>query len=42
MCEETLKASLGDGIKCIANMFRKPKNKYGVVYEDGTLSKGWI
>ena len=42
MSEETLKASLGDGIKCIANMFRKPKNKYGVFYEDGTLSKGWI
>ena len=42
MCEETLKASLADGIKVFGNMFRKPKNKYGVVYEDGTLMKGWI
>ena len=42
MCEETLKASLGDGVKVVCNLFRKPKNKYGVVYEDGTLAKGWI
>lgn len=42
MCEETLKASLGDGIKCVANLFKKPKNKYGVIYEDGTLQRGWI
>lgn len=42
MCEETLKATLSDGIKAIARSFRKPTNKYGVVYEDGSLQKGWI
>lgn len=42
MCEETLKASLSDGVKVFHNMIRTPKNKYGVVYEDGTLTKGWI
>lgn len=42
MCEETLKASLSDGIKVVVNLFQKPNNKYGVVYEDGTLTKGWI
>lgn len=42
MCEDTLKASIGDGIKVICNIFKKPKNKYGVVYEDGRITKGWI
>lgn len=42
MCEESLKGSIGDGVKVLANLFRKPKNKYGVVYEDGRLEKGWI
>lgn len=42
LCEETLKASLSDGVKTLCTMFQKPKNKYGVVYEDGTLEKGWI
>lgn len=42
MCEETLKASLTDGIKVVNHMISTPKNKYGVVYEDGRLSKGWI
>lgn len=42
MCEETLKASLGDGVKALGSLFKKQKNKYGVVYEDGTLMKGWI
>lgn len=42
MCEETLNASLGDGAKVVCNLFRKPKNKYGVVYENGTLTKGWV
>ncbi len=42
MCEETLKASVGDGIKVVTNLFRKPQNKYGVVYENGRLEKGWI
>lgn len=42
MCEETLKATLDDGIKVISTLFRKPKNKYGVVYENGELKKGWV
>lgn len=42
LCEETLTASLEDGIKMIAGFFRKPKNKYGVIYGDGTLTKGWV
>lgn len=42
LCEETLKASLADGIKAVAKIFTPAKNKYGVVYEDGTLQKGWI
>ena len=42
MCEESLKASIQDGIKVLYKVFNKPKNKYGVVYEDGTLEKGWI
>ena len=42
MCEETLKASLADGVKAILNRYIKPSNKYGVVYEDGTLEKGWV
>lgn len=42
MCEETLKANLSDGIKVISTLFRKPTNKYGVIYENGSLQKGWI
>lgn len=43
MCEETLKANLADGIKVMYKYFRRPKEgHYGVVYEDGTLSNGWI
>ena len=42
MCEETLKASLEDGLKVVCNLFRKPKNKYGVIYENGKLTKGWV
>lgn len=42
VCENTLKATLADGIKVISNFFKKPQNKYAVIYEDGTLSKGWI
>lgn len=42
LCEETLKASLEDGIKVIFKLFRRSENKYGVVYEDGTLTKGWV
>lgn len=42
MCEDTLDASFADGVKALCNLFRPPKNKYGVIYEDGTLQKGWI
>lgn len=42
MCEETLKASLSDGIKALLSIGRRPKNKYGVVYENGALMKGWV
>ena len=42
LCEETLKANLSDGVKMIGTLFRNPTNKYGVVYEDGSLQKGWI
>ena len=42
MCEKTLKATLLDGLKAIYKLAVKPKNNYGVVYEDGTLAKGWV
>lgn len=42
VCESTLKATLTDGIKVVSNFFKKPQNKYAVIYEDGTLSRGWI
>lgn len=42
MCEDTLKASFKDGIKVIYKAFSKANNKYGVIYEDGSLQKGWI
>lgn len=41
LCEDTLKASLLDGVKVVQKFFNKPDNKYAVVYGDGTLSKGW-
>lgn len=42
MCEETLNASFMDCVKCFKKaLFPKVNNKYGVVYEDGSLSKGW-
>lgn len=41
-CEETLKASIADGMKVLCSLFTKPKNKYGVIYEDGSLEKGWV
>lgn len=42
MCEETLKASLLDGVKVIYKLISKPTvNKYGVVYENGCLTNGW-
>jgi pyruvate-formate lyase-activating enzyme len=42
LCEDSLKATLCDGLKAISKIFRKSNNKYGVVYEDGTLKKGWV
>lgn len=42
LCESTLKASLSDGVKAICQLFIRPKNKYGVIYEDGSIEKGWV
>lgn len=42
MCEGTLNASISDGIKALINTFNHPKNKYGVVYENGKLERGWV
>ena len=42
MCEETLKATFIDGIKAVYKVFKPKQNHYGVVYEDGTLTQGWI
>jgi len=42
LCEDTLRASIADGVKVLCTMFRKSKNKYGVIYEDGTLEGGWV
>lgn len=43
LCEETLKAKPIDLVKSIYKVLAPPaKNTYGVVYEDGTLSNGWI
>ncbi|MBC8435236.1 radical SAM protein [archaeon] len=41
-CEETLKPSVSDGIKVVGKLFSFSSNKYGIVYEDGTLMKGWV
>lgn len=43
MCEKTLKASLTDGLKVLYKCITpRPNNRYGVVYENGLLKKGWI
>ena len=43
MCEETLDASILDGIKVLYKSFnQKIDNKYGVIYEDGSLKDKWI
>jgi hypothetical protein len=42
LCEESLKASLGDGVKMVARIFAPSHNRYGVVYEDGSLKQGWV
>lgn len=42
LCEETLKASLLDGIKVGYRLFvLNNRNKYGVIYENGCLTNGW-
>lgn len=40
-CEYTLKASFLDGVKVLHRMIYPPTNKYGVVYENGLLTKQW-
>lgn len=42
VCEETLKANLKDGYKVVRSLFVTQKNKYGVIYENGSLEKGWV
>lgn len=42
LCEESLNASLVDGLKMMVKMFLPSRNKYGVVYEDGSLHGGWV
>ena len=42
MCEDTLKASFIDGVKVFGSLFKPITNKYGVIYENGILTKGWI
>jgi len=42
LCEETLKASISDGIKIFSKLFKTNTNRYGVIYENGILEKGWI
>ena len=42
LCESSLSASPADGIKAAVKLFTKPRNKYGVIYGNGSLQKGWI
>jgi len=42
LCEDTLKASSIDGVKSVIRLFISKKNNWGVIYEDGSLRKGWI
>jgi organic radical activating enzyme len=42
LCEESLSASVADGLKVVLKLFKAAKNKYGVVYGDGTLTGGWV
>lgn len=41
-CEQTLKAGVMDGVKVLSKFFTRPKNKYGVIYANGSLQKGWV
>lgn len=42
LCEESLNASIADGIKMVAKIFKPSRNKYGVIYENGSLKGGWV
>lgn len=42
LCEESLTASIADGVKMLAKVFKPSRNKYGVIYEDGSLKGGWV
>lgn len=44
LCEETLKASILDGVKVLYKNFidKKPKNNCCVIYGNGTIANGWI
>lgn len=42
LCEETLNATLMDGVKVLSKIFNRAKNNYGVIYEDGSLKGGWV
>lgn len=42
LCENSLEASLSDGLKILCKFFTKTKNRYGVVYGNGSLQRGWI
>ncbi|MDU8988590.1 MAG: radical SAM protein [Clostridium perfringens] len=42
LCEETQKARLIDGVKVLTKFFINGKSNFGVIYEDGSLQKGWI
>lgn len=43
ICEETLKATFMDGVKVLhRTLFPKLDNKFGVVYGNGIMTKGWV
>lgn len=46
ICEESLKASVLDGLKVLIKLaLNKPmmdNTNYGIVYEDGSIAKGWL
>lgn len=42
LCEETLKASILDGIKVSSRLFTINKGKYAVIYENGYISNQWV
>ena len=42
LCEDTLKANFSDGVKAFLKLFINKANKWGVIYENGLLKKGWV